>query len=44
MCFDYDYFLTEIEDIVNATLFLLSDKFDMITGSLLLVDGGRLVA
>ncbi|XP_020899899.1 L-xylulose reductase [Exaiptasia diaphana] len=31
------------EDVVNAILFLLSDKAAMITGALLPVDGGRLV-
>lgn len=30
----------EVEDIVNTTLFLLSDKASMITGSILPVDGG----
>ena len=39
----YILFLTELEDIVNATLLLLSDKSDMITGSMLPVDGGRLI-
>ena len=32
--------LAEVEDIVNATLFLLSDKAAMITGVALPVDGG----
>ena len=30
----------EVEDVVNTTLFLLSDKADMITGVILPVDGG----
>ena len=32
---------TEIEDIANATLFLLSDKADMISGIITPVDGGN---
>ena len=30
----------DVEDIVNATLFLLSDQSKMITGTILPVDGG----
>jgi L-xylulose reductase len=33
----------EVEDVVNAIVFLLSDKASMITGTLLPVDGGFLV-
>ena len=32
--------LAEVKDVVNATVFLLSDKSSMITGSTLPVDGG----
>ena len=31
---------TEVDDIVGATLFLLSDKADMVNGVILPVDGG----
>jgi len=30
----------ELEDVANAVLYLLSDKSDMITGTLLPIDGG----
>ena len=39
----YCFICSEIEDIVNATLYLLSDKSDMITGTQLPVDGAKLV-
>lgn len=35
---------TEMDDVVNATMFLLSDKASMITGTILPVDSGYLVA
>ncbi|KAJ7372599.1 hypothetical protein OS493_017870 [Desmophyllum pertusum] len=33
----------EVEDVVHAIVYLLSDKANMITGTMLPVDGGRLV-
>ena len=39
------YFLTQgVEDVVNAVLYLLSDKSDMINGTTLPIDGGFLAA
>ena len=35
---------TEVDDVVNAVLFLLSDSAAMINGSTLPVDGGFLVS
>jgi NAD(P)-dependent dehydrogenase (short-subunit alcohol dehydrogenase family) len=35
---------TEEEDVVNATIFLLSDKSSMINGAILPVDGGMVVS
>ena len=32
--------ITEVDDVVNTTLFLLSDKASMINGAILPVDGG----
>ncbi|KAJ8314856.1 hypothetical protein KUTeg_007006 [Tegillarca granosa] len=34
---------TEMSDVVNATMFLLSDKASMITGTILPVDSGYLL-
>ncbi|XP_002740433.2 L-xylulose reductase-like [Saccoglossus kowalevskii] len=34
----------EVKDVVNAVIYLLSDKADMITGSCLPIDGGFVVA
>ena len=34
------FLLSEVEDIVNTTLFLLSEKASMINGVILPVDGG----
>ena len=36
-------YLSEVDEIVNAALFLLSDKASMVTGTLLPVDGGLLI-
>ena len=36
----YCYYFTEVDDVVSATVFLLSDKASMIHGSILPVDGG----
>ena len=35
--------LSEAEDIANAALYLASDEADMVTGSVLEVDGGRCI-
>ena len=40
----YMCFFAEVEDIVHAVLYLLSDKADMINGITLHVDGGYSVA
>lgn len=34
------FFFSEVEDVVNTTLFLLSDNSSMINGVVLPVDGG----
>ena len=36
--------LLEMKDVVNATLYLLSDKSDMINGTTLPIDGGFLAS
>ncbi|KAL4241020.1 hypothetical protein ACF0H5_001799 [Mactra antiquata] len=36
--------LAEVEDVVNTTIFLLSDKSSMINGAILPVDGGMIVS
>ena len=40
---EFVFLFSEIKDVVDATLFLLSDKSDMITGCLLPVEGGNLL-
>ena len=37
-------FILEVKDVVNATLYLLSDKSDMINGVTLPIDGGFLAS
>ena len=36
--------LVAVADVAHATLYLLSDKSDMINGTTLLVDGGMVVS
>ena len=40
--FDYLPFFTEVEEVVHAIVYLLSDKASMINGTILPVDGGFL--